>query len=278
MTAARCGRPTAPIQTTTTRRSPTSGRRQATVNLPTLDASNSGYVSSAASRTIWVQLDESNFTTLFGSGATLMSTSTPSSGSTWFWNGSLSLPSTLTALGVSGLWFDTNGFVAGAPRSRQRRGGVAAAGMAEPRQWRRRFGDASLSEPHREQLLQFPAVGRPVGHRADQRDRPDRTGGRHRPAERPRPRALRRWSTPIVPVPVSATPVSVTSVANGGQEFPPGSGFTSASERSLDVGVVTTINPLSPLILYAGSGPHTEFNTSRPTSRPSGTPRTIRRS
>jgi hypothetical protein len=37
------------------------------------------------------------------------------------------------------------------------------------------------------------------------------------------------------------TPVSVTSVANGGQEFPPGSGFMSASERSLDVGVVTTL-------------------------------------
>jgi subtilase family serine protease len=36
---------------------------------------------------------------------------------------------------------------------------------------------------------------------------------------------------------------------------------TSASERSLDVGVVTTINPLSPLILYAGAGPTTDSFT-----------------
>ncbi len=153
------------------------------LNLPTLDASNSGYVSSAASRTIWVQLDESNFTTLFGSGATLMSTSTPSSGPTWFWNGSLSLPSTLTALGVSGLWFDTTGF---SPVLPDPENGVAAS---LPQGWQslgnggRSFGGASLSEPHREQLLQFPPVGRAVGHRADQRDRPHRTGGRHRPAE-----------------------------------------------------------------------------------------------
>src|SRR5258707_1071879 len=44
------------------------------VQVKTVDQVNpvNGYVSSAESRTIWVQLDETNFTTLFGPAATLM--------------------------------------------------------------------------------------------------------------------------------------------------------------------------------------------------------------
>ena len=230
------------------------------LNLPTLDASNSGYVSSAASRTIWVQLDESNFTTLFGSGATLMSTSTPSSGSTWFWNGSLSLPSTLTALGVSGLWFDTNGF---SPVLPDPGNGVAAS---LPQGWQSLGNGAAGSAAHlypnliANNYYNFPLSDALWG------TAPTNAIGLIEPGVGT---ALPSTATQSFAALVDAyragagitTPVSVTSVANGGQEIPPGSGFTSASERSLDVGVVTTINPLSPLILYAGAGPHTDSFT-----------------
>src|SRR5262249_6292454 len=80
------------------------------LGLQTLDASNSAYVASAASRTIWVHVDETNFTTLFGPTATLYDGGTDSFGNRIaFWNGNLSLPDTLVADGVSGLWFDWEG-------------------------------------------------------------------------------------------------------------------------------------------------------------------------
>ena len=53
------------------------------------------------------------------------------------------------------------------------------------------------------------------------------------------------------------TPAQWTSVAPGGEQYPTNiqpPAFNPAGERSLDVGVVTAINPQSPLVLYAGSG------------------------
>ncbi|KAK6022043.1 hypothetical protein OSTOST_12270 [Ostertagia ostertagi] len=54
-----------------------------------------------------------------------------------------------------------------------------------------------------------------------------------------------------------STSANVISVAGGGQEYPTPSSptaFNPAGERSLDVGVVTAINPQSTLVVYAGSG------------------------
>jgi hypothetical protein len=67
---------------------------------------SNGYVSSAVSRTIWVQVDGSSFSTLFGPQAKLMASSTDG---TWYWTNNLALPEELASLGVSGLWFDTVG-------------------------------------------------------------------------------------------------------------------------------------------------------------------------
>lgn len=52
------------------------------------------------------------------------------------------------------------------------------------------------------------------------------------------------------------TGASATTVAGGGQVYPPivAGQFNSAGERSLDVGVVATVAPNSPVVLYAGSG------------------------
>ena len=74
-----------------------------------IDPAN-GYVSSAASRTIWVRVDAGNFTTLFGPTATVKEGTDQSGNTTRYWDGNLSLPSELVALGVHGLWFDTPTF------------------------------------------------------------------------------------------------------------------------------------------------------------------------
>jgi hypothetical protein len=72
------------------------------------DATGSdGYISSAESRTIWVQLDAAKFHELFN---TTLQVGTTPTGATWFWEGSLSLPTELIQAGVTGLWFDGGGF------------------------------------------------------------------------------------------------------------------------------------------------------------------------
>src|SRR4029434_7147382 len=53
------------------------------------------------------------------------------------------------------------------------------------------------------------------------------------------------------------TPAQWSSVALGGEQYPTNivpPAFNPAGERSLDVGVVTAINPQSSMVLYAGSG------------------------
>src|SRR4029453_6772196 len=65
-----------------------------------------GYVSSAESRTIWVQVDHTNIDKLFGSGFTLRGDS-----SSWHWEGNLSLPDRWAITpGVKGLWVGTTNF------------------------------------------------------------------------------------------------------------------------------------------------------------------------
>ncbi len=73
-----------------------------TLGLTILDAANSNYVTSAESRTVWVQVASSaEFEKLFGT-AQMEATDGDLSG---YWNGNLSLPQELN---VAGLWFDTS--------------------------------------------------------------------------------------------------------------------------------------------------------------------------
>ncbi|MCA0246274.1 MAG: hypothetical protein LCH93_06605 [Proteobacteria bacterium] len=73
-----------------------------TLGLTILDAGNSNYVTSAESRTVWVQVATSaEFEKLFGT-AQMEATNGDLSG---YWNGNLSLPQELA---VAGLWIDTS--------------------------------------------------------------------------------------------------------------------------------------------------------------------------
>jgi hypothetical protein len=228
----------------------------AALGIPTVDQVDSanGYVSSAESRTIWVQVDHTNFSTLFGPSAVLMQRGTDQ----WHWTGNLSLPDGWAdSLGVSGLWFDTDNFAPILPDP----GSGTAASL--PQGWQSagnasrapadifpgQIADAYYNFPFTGDLwdpasgiapatgaiaLVEPGVGTtvPSGSFGDLLDQYRAAAG-------------------------ITTPADWVAVAPGGQNYPTGivpPAFNPAGERSLDIGVVTAINPQSPLLVYAGSG------------------------
>ncbi|GEP54964.1 M10 family metallopeptidase C-terminal domain-containing protein [Reyranella soli] len=209
-----------------------------------------GYVSSAASRTVWVQVTQDSFSTLFGPQAKLMA-ETAQGGGNWYWTGDLSLPTSLTSLGVSGLWFDTSKFQ---PELANPGVGLAAD---LPQGWQ------SLGNASTQALRAFPQTlgasyyNLPLGGNV-----PTGTIGLVEPGVGTAllndnqgngfQAALDAYrATAGVP-----TGASAISVAGGGQVYPPTPPGqpNSAGERSLDVGIVATVAPNSPLVLYAGSG------------------------
>ena len=218
------------------------------LDLVTLNSTNSGYVSSAESRTIWVQLDEHAFSKLFN-------TALRGNDETLYWDGDLALPTTLTDLGVTGLWFDTDKSQFDSVLPAYGKGVTATL----PQGWQSPGnGSGHASTSLFPNLIaydhyNFPLSGDLWGSVA--------TGaiGLVEPGVGTALSSDVKASFAALVDAYRAklgitTPVTVIDVAGGGQTFPAGSGFTSASERSLDVGVVTGINPLSPLVVYAGSG------------------------
>ncbi|MPZ33583.1 MAG: DUF4114 domain-containing protein [Rhodospirillales bacterium] len=209
---------------------------------------SNGYVSSAESRTVWVQVDGSSFPTLFGPQAKLM---VSGSDGTWFWTNSLAVPEELASLGVSGIWFDTVGkFV------EQVADPGTGHGVTLPPHWQS-VGNASTDGPSL-----FPQeIGSyyrlPLGS-----DVPTGTIGLIEPGvgtALPGDDSGSHFQKALdiyrqqAGVPTGAPAMSV---AGGGQKYPvvvPGQN-NAAGERSLDVGVVSTVAPNSPLVLYAGSG------------------------
>lgn len=227
----------------------------ASLGIKTVDqiSATNGYVASAESRTIWVQLDASNFTTLFGSTATLLHGVDQSGKPHVYWQGNLSLPDTIVAQGVKGLWFDSGQFGSVLPDP----GTGTAAAM--PQGWQspgNSAGPGSITERFPNQIADdfynFPLAGLDVA---------TGTIGLVEPGVGT---ALPSGSTQTFQQLVDAyraaagiaTGATIINVAPGGQEYPTVQppAFNPAGERSLDVGVVTAINPNSALAFYAGSG------------------------
>ena len=212
-----------------------------------------GYVSSAESRTIWVQVDQTNIDKLFGPSFALHGDST-----SWHWEGNLSLPDGwASALGVKGLWFDTLNFKPVLPDP----GNGTLVPLPQGRQ---SLGNDSTSPTNifpqqiADDYYNFPL-----------------SGGLWNPASgiAPKTGAIGLVEPGVgATVPAGSfgallnqyraelginTPADWKSVAPGGEQYPTNivpPAFNPAGERSLDVGVVTAINPQSPLVLYAGSG------------------------
>ncbi|TAJ82527.1 M10 family metallopeptidase C-terminal domain-containing protein [Reyranella sp.] len=208
-----------------------------------IDASN-GYVSSAESRTIWVQVTQESFSTLFGPQAKLMAQNADGSGG-WFWTDNLSLPTSIASNGVSGLWFDTNNFgsqVAGAGTGtgvtltegwQSPGNGASSSSQGYPQQ----IGQVAYKMPLKADVatgtigLVEPGIGTAL---------PGDNDGTGFQA------ALDQYRV-TAGVPTGAT---VNTVAGGGQAYSSGP----SGERSLDVGIAATVTPNSKLTLYAGSG------------------------
>src|SRR5450631_464985 len=211
-----------------------------------------GYVSSAESRTVWVQVDQSNFATLFGTP--LVAGHDQAGHAVTYWQGNLSLPQPLAALGVKGLWFDTDmfgtvlapsgvGSAAALPQGAQGIGNSAPRGdvVLFPQDIAQNDYNFPLSG-----ALWDPSSGHAVGTGTigllepgiGSALEPDTPAGEFQ--------SLLDAYRQTVGISTSGR---VTTIAPGGQQV-----TSDAGERSLDVGVATAINPQSPLVLYAGSG------------------------
>ncbi|CAN5776755.1 hypothetical protein BH11PSE3_BH11PSE3_39070 [soil metagenome] len=211
-----------------------------------------GYVSSAAARTIWIQVDASNFTTLFGPTATVKEGTDQSGNTTRYWDGNLSLPSAwVDTLGVHGLWFDTSTFKSVLPNPSSGVPAALAQGWQSPGNAAGRGTSALYPNQLADTHYNFPLAGKDVPTGTIGMVEPG--VGTALPAGSASFQELLDHYRAAAGVPSSAP---VYGVAGGGQTYPivPPGAQSSAGERSLDVGVVAAIDPHSSLVLYAGSG------------------------
>ena len=211
---------------------------------------NGQYVTSAESRTIWVTVDESNFATLFGTTLLEGFTPAPQQGLfslIKFWEGNLKLPQELIDAGVVGLWFDSSeldqpilanpgtGQGVTLPDGPQSVGNAGEGAkypneiaelynfpFADPKLWSEVTGTIGLVEP---------GIGNALKDVTD-----------------PQAEFDDRLTTYREGAGITDPLKSVIAVAAGGEEF------KDTDERALDVGIATTVNPNSQLVLYAGSG------------------------
>ncbi|MFO1157583.1 MAG: hypothetical protein U1E60_01950 [Reyranellaceae bacterium] len=213
------------------------------LDIPVLgDASGAGgYVTSAASRTIWIQLSPENFTklfdrTLYGDGPYLQ-----------YWHGDLTLPDTIN---VAGIWFDAPPVWGTYPATSDMSGGTVANledgflsignGLASTSptfdfsgdvgQW---FYNFPLAGKHDVKMatigLLEPLIGDAV---------PSGQGYTFQ-------RGLDSFRSNA-----GLGPGTYYNVAHNGQSYDNGN----SGERSLDIGVVASAAPGSEIGLYAGSG------------------------
>jgi hypothetical protein len=209
------------------------------------DTTSTQYISSVESRTLWVELDKSTFETLFDTK--LLQGQTATGKATWYWDGELSLPAELSgAQGVAGLWFDSYEFTVALPDET----GVIPASLNQGHQG---IGNASPRTPTEKALY-------PSDIAADYYNFP-LTGDLWLTVQTGTVGLLESDLGIRVKdddfASLLATYRQGAGIATSGDAVgvdPGGDADKKNGERSLDVGIVTTINPQSKLVLYAGSG------------------------
>ena len=199
-----------------------------------------GYVTSAESRTIWVQLSGKNFNTLFGSDATLMRNDSAGV-ATYFWDGQLKLPEH-----VKGLWFDEYipqlDFAASSQEPVTLDEGVQGAGNGS-------LPGTGLNPQQIADYYNYPLADLP-GTATPALGLLEPGLGASPPQTTPQQTTEQLLSTYRTQVGLDPF-VTVIGVQPGGPSL---TANVSSSERSLDIGVATAVNPQSTLILFAGSG------------------------
>lgn len=199
-----------------------------------------GYITSAASRTIWVQLSGKNFNTLFGADATLMQNGT-GDGATYFWEGQLKLPEH-----VKGLWFDEYvpqlDFEVSKQAPVDLEQGIQGPGNGS--QPGTGVNPPQIADYYNYPLSDLPGTATPALGLLE-------PGlGASPPQTTPQQTTEQLLSTYRTQIGLDPF-VAVIGVQPGGPSI---TAHESSSERSLDIGVATAVNPQSTLILFAGSG------------------------
>ncbi|MEW6255473.1 MAG: DUF4114 domain-containing protein [Pseudomonadota bacterium] len=200
------------------------------------------YVSSAASRTIWVELDAAGFKDLFGTDLYLANSA---SGAFLFWNGNLSLP---TEAGVVGLWMDTENV----PPADNLAPGVSVELPDGNQSIGNALGFTFQNAAKNPQVAASDYYNFPLANFTDVQTgaigliEPGIGSALLANAPQDFQYYLQRYYEAMR---VTGTGIAYTQGASG-QEY--GSG--AEGERSLDVGMVSAINPNSDIALYVGSG------------------------
>jgi hypothetical protein len=206
------------------------------LGLTILDSSNSNYTTSAESRTIWVELNtKDQFTKLFNTDPYT------SDQDFTFWQGKLSLP---TEWHVKGLWFDTEN----SPDATNMADKASVTLPEGPQS----IGNNSTIEPASSaaaiaELYNFPLAGLAVQTGAIGLVEPGI--GSALPGDDKGTQFQSLLAQYLASIGITANPTVVVQGLSGQRWDNGGSG-----ERSLDVGVVSAVNPLSQINLYNGSG------------------------
>jgi hypothetical protein len=208
--------------------------------IPILGLGGDGYVTSAASRTIWVHLDYNNFGALLGQYPQL-ATGGPS-GDFYYWNGSLTLPSSIT---VAGLAFDY-GF---APAIQAQSSNAYAAPHGAQSIGNTATSPSSLYPQQVAALYDFPLNGN-AGVTGTLALIEPGIGSTLAPGTTATFGAL--LGAYLAQAGVTGSP-NLYTVANGGQTYNPNPNGPDG-ERSLDIGVTAAVNPWATYGIYAGSG------------------------
>ncbi len=211
-----------------------------TLDLKVLDSTNSNYVSSAESRTIWVEINtQAEWQSLFGPGSTLMYSPTGGNqGEVWYWNGSLSLPSELT---VDGLWLDQD--TVPVPDNM-----APDVSVALPEGWQSIGNAADVPNTKPQdfgELYEFPLVG--ANYQTGTIGLIEPGVGTYLVGDQSGTQFEQRLTDYLTTMGTSGTGGVFVQGIDG--QASPGGG-----ERSLDVGIVAAVNPNSNLALYNGSG------------------------
>ena len=212
---------------------------QNTLGLTILDSSNSNYISSAASRTIWVEINtQAEWKALFGPDTPLKYSPTGGQqGEVWYWNGSLSLPSELT---VAGLWLDQTT----APAATDMAPGVSVT-LTEGWQSIGNAADVPNTHPqHFGELYDFPLNG--ADYQTGMIGLIEPGVGTSLSGDQTGTQFESRLTAYLTAVGTSGTGGVFVQGIDGQSGI--------EGERSLDVGIVAAINPNSNLALYNGSG------------------------
>lgn len=210
-----------------------------------------GYVSSAESRTVWVNLDADDFAALFG---TDLHKGEANGQEFYFWRDSLSLPSEIQPL-IKGLWFDTKKFAypltepASPPQSVSLPPGNLGvgngAGFSPPNDPQNPAKPVAIPPQDMAALFNFPLPAATVSKvdlgalalmepkLGDQLDHGSFEAGVHKYLDQ---------------IGITGAKTKVFGIQPGGADG------TASTERSLDIGVAAAINPGAKFLLYAGSG------------------------